>query len=185
MSENTKLALKQAFMNLLEEHPFDDITVNMIAEECHVNRNTLYYHFQDIYDLLNYAMDLELKALIAQNEANESFRKQFNRLYDFIMERQKIVYHIYYSMERDVLERFLMQTTKTTLMDSISEKMKSYPIPKSRKEIIVHSLAYVFVGYFLDWIRDGMQEDIGEKFEDIIRLAESNEDILLSILAQH
>lgn len=44
-------AIKEAFMHLLNRKPLDKITVKEIVEECGINRNTFYYHYDDIYDL--------------------------------------------------------------------------------------------------------------------------------------
>ena len=53
MRNSTKTAIKEAFMTLLNKKPFDKITVKEIVEECGINRNTFYYHYEDIYDLLH------------------------------------------------------------------------------------------------------------------------------------
>ena len=43
----TENAIKDAFWQLLEEKPYNKITVKDIVERCQVNRNTFYYHFHD------------------------------------------------------------------------------------------------------------------------------------------
>ena len=47
-----KREIKNSFIKLLTELPISQITVKDIVEDCGVNRNSFYYHFQDIYDLL-------------------------------------------------------------------------------------------------------------------------------------
>lgn len=48
----TKNAIIDAFWLLLEEKPYNKITVKDIVERCQINRNTFYYHFHDIPELL-------------------------------------------------------------------------------------------------------------------------------------
>mgnify|MGYP000261370630 CR=1 FL=1 len=36
--------------------PLNKITINDITEDCGVNRMTFYYHFKDIYDLVDWIM---------------------------------------------------------------------------------------------------------------------------------
>lgn len=48
MSNLTERAIKEAFIKLLGEKPLAQISVRMIVEECGINRNSFYYHFQDI-----------------------------------------------------------------------------------------------------------------------------------------
>ena len=55
MSEITKRALEQSLKNLLLKKPLNKITINDIAEDCGINRMTFYYHFKDIYDLVEWS----------------------------------------------------------------------------------------------------------------------------------
>ena len=48
MSQLTKRAITESFMKLINQVPFDKITVKDIVEDCGVNRNTFYYHYRDI-----------------------------------------------------------------------------------------------------------------------------------------
>lgn len=54
MSQVTKRALEQSLKNLLLKKPLTKITINDIAEDCGINRMTFYYHFQDIFDLIDW-----------------------------------------------------------------------------------------------------------------------------------
>lgn len=54
--KKTKETIIDAFWQLLEEKPFNKITVQNIVERCHLNRNTFYYHFQDIPNLAEYTV---------------------------------------------------------------------------------------------------------------------------------
>ena len=54
MAPSTKLALANALKKQLQKRFLDDITVKALVEDCEVNRQTFYYHFQDIYDLLRW-----------------------------------------------------------------------------------------------------------------------------------
>ena len=49
MSDFTKIAIMHSLIELLEEKEFTKITVKDIVTRCGINRNTFYYHFEDIY----------------------------------------------------------------------------------------------------------------------------------------
>lgn len=59
LAPSTKLALANALKKLPQKKFLDDITVKELVEECEVNRQTFYYHFQDIYDLLRWFLEHE------------------------------------------------------------------------------------------------------------------------------
>ena len=48
MANFTKKAIKETFVELLEEHPLSDITIKDIVEKCGINRNSFYYHYHDL-----------------------------------------------------------------------------------------------------------------------------------------
>ena len=54
MSQTTKRALAASLKHLLLQKPLNKITINDIAEDCGISRMTFYYHFKDIYDLVEW-----------------------------------------------------------------------------------------------------------------------------------
>ena len=52
MSNFTKIAIQQSFLRLLSQRSITKITVKDIVEDCGINRNSFYYHFQDLPQLL-------------------------------------------------------------------------------------------------------------------------------------
>lgn len=55
MANTTKLALEASLKELLRTKPIDKITINDLTEHCGISRMTFYYHFKDIYDLVEWA----------------------------------------------------------------------------------------------------------------------------------
>ena len=60
MSVLTKKALLIAFGELLEEKPFNKITITDITAKCGLNRMTFYYHFDNIYELMIWGLEAQL-----------------------------------------------------------------------------------------------------------------------------
>ena len=54
--KRTKELLTDTFWELLEEKAYSKITVNDIVSRCDVNRNTFYYHFQDIPSFIYFVL---------------------------------------------------------------------------------------------------------------------------------
>ena len=53
MALYTKKLLMSTFQEMLEELPFDRITVAALVKRAGISPNTFYYHYQDIYALLD------------------------------------------------------------------------------------------------------------------------------------
>lgn len=52
-TEETKTAIADAFVELFAGGRSERITVNAIIEKAHVTRSTFYYHYKDVYDLMD------------------------------------------------------------------------------------------------------------------------------------
>ena len=52
MPSFTKKAIKESFLKLLNERPISQITVRDVVEDCGINRNSFYYHYQDLQALV-------------------------------------------------------------------------------------------------------------------------------------
>ena len=67
MSTNTKNLIFKTFVEILGEKPFDKITVRDIVERANVNRNTFYYYYSDIYELLEEMFTREFTEMVAEH----------------------------------------------------------------------------------------------------------------------
>ena len=60
MAGFTRQAIQSSFCRLLAEKPLNKISVRDIVEDCGINRNSFYYHFQDIPTLIGEIIKLSL-----------------------------------------------------------------------------------------------------------------------------
>ena len=52
MTDFTRREIKTRFMELLSEKNLDKITVKELADVCGISRNTFYYHYHDIFEVM-------------------------------------------------------------------------------------------------------------------------------------
>ena len=107
MSHLTEKAIQEAFVKLLNERPLDKITVREIAGECGINRNTFYYHYHDIYDLLETLFVLEEQRIVANVDTIQTLQQSFEESMRFVLVNRQAVYHVFNSVSRDVLTAYL------------------------------------------------------------------------------
>lgn len=60
MCNNTKLKIARALRELMSQRPLAKITVQDLMEGAQMKRQSFYYHFQDIYDVLFWICDRQL-----------------------------------------------------------------------------------------------------------------------------
>lgn len=89
MANFTEQAIKTAFMKLLAEKPLSQISVRMIAEECGINRNSFYYHFRDIPDLMEAIVREDTEELIARYPTVDSLGECIGTLLSRLTEERR------------------------------------------------------------------------------------------------
>lgn len=85
----TKNLIKEEFLNLLEERSFNSITISMISDRCEINRNTFYYHYEDIYCLVNEILQDEIKKVDKEFNSSSSWENSLITASSFFMENKK------------------------------------------------------------------------------------------------
>ena len=74
MSNITKKAIAASLKNLLKEKKLNKITVQDIADDCGINRQTFYYHFQDVYDLVEWICIQDTEKVLQENRTYATWK---------------------------------------------------------------------------------------------------------------
>ncbi|MEJ8307012.1 TetR/AcrR family transcriptional regulator [Saccharibacillus sacchari] len=159
MTQVTKRALAASLKKLLSQKTLDKITVIDIAEDCEVNRQTFYYHFKDIYDLIDWIYTQEAARALDGNKTYETWQQGLSHLFEYIRANRNFVLNTYHSVNREHLERYLHQEAHALLMGVIEEQAAGKNVRDADKDFIAHFYKFAFVGLILDWIKSGMRED--------------------------
>lgn len=158
MSQITKKALAASLKKLLAQKPLDKITVIDIVEDCEVNRQTFYYHFKDIYDLVEWIYSNDATKAIDGKKTYDTWQQGFLHIFEYVIENKAFIVNTYHSISREHLESYLHNETYNLLIGVIKEKADGMAVRDDDKAFIAHFYAYAFVGLLLEWIRTGMKE---------------------------
>lgn len=160
----TKKLIREVFIEMLNEKPLKEITVKNIVEKCHINRNTFYYHYADIYDLLSEIFKIELNVAIEGYNNSLSWEEGFLIATKFAIENKKAVYHIYYSMQREELENFIYDVAGNVMEKYVEKEGKGINASEMGKKIIANFYQCALTQMVIQWISTRMKE----KPEDVI-----------------
>ncbi|WP_195543081.1 TetR/AcrR family transcriptional regulator [Massiliimalia timonensis] len=170
MPNFTKRAIKESFWKLLNEQPLTQISVREIVEECGINRNSFYYHFQDIPSLIEEIVMDAANALIQQHPSITSIDEGVEAAFRFTLDNKKAILHICNSVNRNIYEQYLMRICEyvvTTYFDTVFEKDI---VSKSNRDIMILFTKCELFGLSIDWINTGMQDDAIEKLKRLLLL---------------
>ena len=149
MSQVTKRALEASLKNLLLQKPLSKITISDITEDCGINRMTFYYHFKDIYDLVEWSC----------HKTYETWQQGFLQLFKAVQDNKPFIMNVYHSVSREQVENYLYKVTYDLLEGVVEEQAQGMSVRDEDKAFIATVYKYAFVGLMLDWIKNDMKGD--------------------------
>ena len=160
MADFTKKAIRASFVKLLNEKPLKQITVRDIVDDCGVNRNTFYYHFHDIPDLIETTIKQDAKRMIDANPTIDSIDHCIDAVIGFALENRKAVLHIYRSVNRDIYEQYQWELCSYAISTYLHTALKDKHISQDDEELLIGYGTCVAFGLVIGWLKDGMHSDI-------------------------
>ena len=159
MSQITKRALEQSLKNLLLKKPLTKITINDIAEDCGINRMTFYYHFKDIYDLVDWILVEDAAKALEGRQSFETWTEAFLDILHQIQENKVLVLNVYRSVGREQVEQYLYKMLDPMLKDFADRECRDITVQDDDKQFVVDFYKYALVGVVLEWVRRDMKTD--------------------------
>ncbi len=159
MSQVTKRALEASLKHLLLQKPLNKITINDIAEDCGINRMTFYYHFKDIYDLIEWSCEEDASRALAGKKTYETWQQGLLQIFEAVLENKPFIMNVYHSVSREQVENYLYKLTYNLMEGVVEEQAQGMSVRAEDKTFIATVYKYVFVGLMLDWIKGNMKDD--------------------------
>ena len=170
MSEITKRALEQSLKNLLLKKPLTKITINDITEDCGINRMTFYYHFKDIYDLVEWSCLEDARRALDEKKTHDTWQQGFLQIFAAVKENKPFIMNVYRCVPREQVEKYLRPLVDQLILEVIAEEIHALRVREEDQKFIADVYAYIFIGLMLDWIKDDMREDPKEIVDRLAKL---------------
>lgn len=178
MANYTQNLIIETFENMVEKMPFDKITVTALISECNIGRNTFYYHYGDIYDLLEEVLVKILKKYDDATKDNE-WQDVFKLFLVSCKENKNKVYNIFNSISRDRLERYVFEAMDSVISSFVRNLASERNVSDERAEVVANIVRYSLYGYFMRFLWDGMDHDIDEGVDKLCKIYDEMIDFML------
>ena len=180
MSQVTKRALEQSLKNLLLKKPLTKITVGDITDDCGINRMTFYYHFKDIYDLVEWSCLEDAKRALDEKKTYDTWQQGLLQIFKAVQENKPFILNVYRCVHREQVEKYLQPLVDQLLLNVINEEAAGITVRDEDKQFIAQIYSYMFIGLMLDWIKDDMLEDPQQIVEKLSKLIKGSVSVALS-----
>lgn len=174
MQNRTKYMLEESLKQLLLRKPLDKITINDLTQSCGISRMAFYYHFQDIYDLVEWSCIEDAKKALAGKKTYDTWQEGLLQIFEAVLENKPFILNAYRSLQRERIERFLFALTHNLLHSVVEEKAKDQSLTEEEKSFIADFYKYSFVGLMLDWVGQGMKDDYEQLVRQIATVMKGN-----------
>lgn len=167
MTNDTKYALEASLKKLLLKKPVDKITIRDLTEDCGISRMAFYYHFKDIYDLVEWACYEDASRALAGKKTYDTWQEGLLQIFEAVLENRPFILNVYHSLSREQIENYLFHLVYDLIMGVVEEQAASLRVSQQQKQFVAEFYKYSFVGVMLDWIRGGMKENYHTIVTDI------------------
>jgi AcrR family transcriptional regulator len=164
MSMLTMKTIMQTFSEMIEEMPFDRITVLALVKRCEINHNTFYYHFQDLYELLDKWIQYEIDKLVKTLEDPTDLKAEMKAVFQACKEYPKIINHILSSLSKEQLEYHFFIKTEDSISKYIKKQLEDAGKYLSDEQIqsTAEFCRFALAGYFLKFNYMQPKPDVDE-----------------------
>ncbi len=159
MSNTTKHSLETSLKRLLMHKPLDKITIQDLTADCGISRMSFYYHFKDIYDLVEWSCIEDGRKALQGKKTYDTWQEGMLQIFEAVLENKPFIMNVYRAVERSKLESYLYELTYRLIVDVVEEMCADARLVQEDKAFIAEFYKYGFVGVMLDWIDRGMKED--------------------------
>lgn len=177
VSEQTKLQLAAALKILMAQKSMDKITIAELTNLCNIRRQSFYYHFEDIYDLLRWMIENEAISLLKQQEGALLWKEGLLQLFRYLEENRTVCLCALKSVGRDHLRRFFEADIYAIIHRTIEQLTENIGVHNNLDSFVdVEMLTHFYVVALAGMIESWLLGEIDRTPEQLIQFV----DIILN-----
>ena len=175
----TKRVIREAFVELLNERALSKITVKDITDRCGINRNTFYYHYQDVPALVEEICSIQFDRIVQDYPTLNSLDDCIQAALKTVLENKRVISHLYYSDNRSTYVSALWRICEQAVRTYVDTAFSEDELSGHDREIIIRYHKCECFGLIIDWISNGMREDILEDMHRLLLLRKGSTEELI------
>ncbi|WP_232365316.1 TetR/AcrR family transcriptional regulator C-terminal domain-containing protein [Lentilactobacillus fungorum] len=152
-----KQELSSSLIDLVTKMSFDDISVKLIVSKTSYNRQTFYYHFQDKFDCLQYALS-GLANQLTLDMNYESWQECYLKIFRYIDVNREFMQHIVGSQAYSLFTDFVLQSIDLMLR-GVLNLIQGDTSSRKAKEQPWKLFEYGLQGIIINWFMGGLREN--------------------------
>lgn len=153
-SARMKQQIAMEFARMTRERPVDKITVKDLVERCRISRQTFYYHFQDILDVMEWSVRQLLEKALADSSQAETPAEAIEKFIRVAAEYGEVLLRLLDSQHRARVEELFVETMAQCIAKSLTSHQPEMVYQPGALELATHFFAFGMVGVILKTCKD-------------------------------
>lgn len=186
MPFETKHMLAESFKKLLSRRRLDKITVKDIVEDCGVNRQTFYYHFHNVYDLMEWAFRDAAETLAREQLEQEDWIGGVEALMDELRRDKSLILNAYHSISHETVADFLKRILRPHLLRFVQAQAEEMETPPGQEDVdfVADIYTVTVAGIIMEWIGRQKMEGTEERLRRLFAAMRGNARFMLRNLEE-
>lgn len=177
MSGFTKEIIAKTFTEILDEKPMSKVTVRDIVERCGVNRNTFYYHFRDIPDVVEFILKKKWDEIQEAPQEKNSILECMEEMASLVRDNRKLMLNVYKSVKRDTFLIYMNDVILYIITEYFKKNRNKFQLEENEIQILVRYYKCLFVGILIEWLDHGLKEDLGTEMRQAAEVMEKHREL--------
>lgn len=179
MSSSTKEALGLALKQMMSVKPIDKITIKDLVEICGVNRQTFYYHFDDVYDLLEWVFEQDANRVLPKEVKYDHWREDVTIFFKYLYDNSIFALNVYNSNSRLYMLRYYKERLASCVRSFAVIVSEGHNIDRADFEFVVEFYSTCVVGIIEQWLDAGMQTPVIVTMDRCMKLLDNSVENML------
>lgn len=153
-TKRTRSSLKKAFLTLLEQYRFEEITVQQLCECAQIRRATFYTHFADKYQFLSFFIE-EMRDEFVEHikEINQDTYDKPDLYFDKLFHELILFFKGHPQLVRNIKNSQMLPTMTEIFVESVQKYVYEYLIENSDTDSTLAEMkSYFYSGGILQLI---------------------------------
>lgn len=149
MPGDMKARIADTLNELLKNKELDKITVKELVDTCNISRQTFYYHFQDIMDVVEWYQDQALQLSIERSLEAPTYREAIRGVVFETFQHRKLILQLMASQRREQMEMLFVKAVRTYLLELLRGKGSDISCSTEDIETVLSFCSWGLVGMIL------------------------------------
>lgn len=177
MTEGTdkKKLISETFLQLLKTHPGDKISVKQIVDECGLSRQTFYYHFQDIMDVVEYTLKSILDDTVSICNGTDDPKEAIRLFLEVVEQNRWMMKRLENTSRSKEYERYATEGLGRVMKEFLNRMPSNLELLSSGDlDFVISLLSHGVVGIINDHIRREEALDTEKTADRLYRIYTGN-----------